>query len=86
MHLARVQGEVEVIHDVDFLGAALVTIHYGGDKTKEVGTGTGLGLSITYSIVKEHGGDISLSKTPGGGATFTVELPVYSDAAERLTR
>ena len=50
--------------------------------TKEVGTGTGLGLSITYSIVKEHGGDISLSKTPGGGATFTVEVPVYSDAAE----
>ena len=52
--------------------------------TKEVGTGTGLGLSITYSIVKEHGGDISLSKTPGGGATFTVEVPVYSDAAEGL--
>src|SRR6266480_554204 len=44
--------------------------------TKEVGTGTGLGLSITYSIVKEHGGEISLSKTPGGGATFTVEVPV----------
>jgi C4-dicarboxylate-specific signal transduction histidine kinase len=44
--------------------------------TKEVGTGTGLGLSITYSIVKEHGGDISLSPTPGGGATFTVEVPV----------
>ena len=54
--------------------------------TKEVGTGTGLGLSITYSIVKEHGGDISLSKTPGGGATFTVEVPVYSDAAEELLR
>src|SRR5262245_23729564 len=43
--------------------------------TKEVGTGTGLGLSITYSIVKEHGGDISLAPTPGGGATFTVEVP-----------
>jgi C4-dicarboxylate-specific signal transduction histidine kinase len=54
--------------------------------TKEVGTGTGLGLSITYSIVKEHGGDISLSKTPGGGATFTVEVPVYGDAAEELLR
>jgi C4-dicarboxylate-specific signal transduction histidine kinase len=54
--------------------------------TKEVGAGTGLGLSITYSIVKEHGGDISLSKTPGGGATFTVEVPVYGDAAEELLR
>jgi len=47
--------------------------------TKEVGAGTGLGLSITYSIVKEHGGEISLGKTPGGGATFTIELPVSAD-------
>ena len=55
--------------------------------TKDVGTGTGLGLSITYSIVKEHGGDISLSSTPGGGATFTVEIPVFGDdAPEELLR
>jgi C4-dicarboxylate-specific signal transduction histidine kinase len=47
--------------------------------TKEVGTGTGLGLSITYSIVKEHGGEISHARTPGGGATFTVEIPVFGD-------
>jgi len=43
--------------------------------TKEVGGGTGLGLSITYSIVKEHGGDISLVPSPEG-ATFEVEFPV----------
>ena len=55
--------------------------------TKEVGTGTGLGLSITYSIVKEHGGEISLSETPGGGAAFTLELPVFGgDAPEELLR
>src|SRR5213078_1165472 len=47
--------------------------------TKEVGTGTGLGLSITYSIVKEHGGEISLSRTPGGGAGFLIELPVAGE-------
>jgi len=43
--------------------------------TKEVGAGTGLGLSITYSIVKEHGGDIALAPS-GEGATFEIELPM----------
>jgi len=53
--------------------------------TKDVGTGTGLGLSITYSIVKEHAGDISISQTRGGGATFTIELPaVGAEALEEL--
>jgi C4-dicarboxylate-specific signal transduction histidine kinase len=44
--------------------------------TKEVGTGTGLGLSITYSILKEHGGRISVE--PGRGARFLIELPVIT--------
>jgi C4-dicarboxylate-specific signal transduction histidine kinase len=43
--------------------------------TKEVGSGTGLGLSITYSIVKEHGGEITVSSRPGQGAKFEIELP-----------
>ncbi len=51
--------------------------------TKEVGQGTGLGLSICYGIVKEHGGNISARNTPGGGAQFTVELPVRSPSPSR---
>jgi C4-dicarboxylate-specific signal transduction histidine kinase len=43
--------------------------------TKEVGGGTGLGLSITYSIVKEHGGEIWVEGRPGEGAIFYIELP-----------
>ena len=31
--------------------------------------GSGLGLSIAASVVSAHGGDISYSNTPGGGAT-----------------
>ena len=44
--------------------------------TKDVGEGTGLGLSICHGIVREHGGEIYAESVPGGGAAFTVELPV----------
>jgi len=44
--------------------------------TKNVGEGTGLGLWISYSIAREHGGDISAANRPEGGAAFTLRLPV----------
>lgn len=43
--------------------------------TKPKGTGTGLGLSIARGIIKEHGGDIQVSSTPGQGTLFSVLLP-----------
>ena len=43
--------------------------------TKDVGRGTGLGLAITYGIIQEHGGTIVASNAPGGGASFTIDLP-----------
>jgi CheY-like chemotaxis protein/two-component sensor histidine kinase len=43
--------------------------------TKAVGKGTGLGLTVAYAIVQEHGGLISVSSTPGTGASFVLELP-----------
>ncbi len=50
--------------------------------TKEVGKGTGLGLSICYGIVREHGGEIVCDNNLNSeGATFTVRLPVASEAA-----
>lgn len=37
--------------------------------------GTGLGLSISQQIVARHDGSLRVEDTPGGGATFVMELP-----------
>jgi len=49
--------------------------------TKKRGEGTGLGLPIAASIVRNHGGQINLSSTPGKGTIATVLWPVASAAA-----
>ncbi len=43
--------------------------------------GTGLGLAIVRKIVIDHGGDVSVTSSPGGGARFLVELPTPPLAA-----
>jgi PAS domain S-box-containing protein len=44
--------------------------------TKRPGRGTGLGLSICKTLLREHGGNIEVASAPGGGAVFTIMLPL----------
>ncbi|HEY2503204.1 MAG TPA: HAMP domain-containing sensor histidine kinase [Mycobacterium sp.] len=46
--------------------------------------GTGLGLSIVDSLVHAHGGDVTVTTTPGQGCCFRVTLPRTSDVPTRV--
>ncbi|HYD95870.1 MAG TPA: ATP-binding protein [Noviherbaspirillum sp.] len=44
--------------------------------TKPAGEGLGLGLAISAGIVRDFGGSLHGANHPGGGAVFTLELPL----------
>ena len=49
---------------------------YFSTKDKHTQKGMGLGLSICYSIIKKHGGLITVDSKVGAGTTFHIYLPV----------
>lgn len=50
-----------------------------GDQARST-TGAGLGLSIVAAVAAEHGGRVEAGNTPGGGAVFTLRLPLSAGA------
>jgi two-component system sensor histidine kinase ChvG len=51
--------------------------------TRGEGPGTGLGLALTKAIIEGHGGRVSVSSTPGAGATFSITVPRSRPAPRR---
>ena len=47
---------------------------YKVDKSRRQHSGTGLGLSIARKLAQAHGGDLTASNHPEGGAVFTLRL------------
>lgn len=54
-------------------------------RTRDTG-GSGLGLAIVSAIVAAHRGTVTVTETPGGGATFRVALPLFTDGEAPLPR
>lgn len=48
-------------------------------------TGTGLGLFVSQRIIKSHGGTIDLASEEGKGTCFTIQLPIWHEAAAVLS-
>jgi signal transduction histidine kinase/ActR/RegA family two-component response regulator len=65
--------------DAAFLPLVFDRFRQGDASTTRYHSGLGLGLAITRHIAELHGGRVRAeSDGPGRGATFTVELPLYS--------
>lgn len=48
---------------------------YRGEGARER-HGSGLGLAIVAQVVEQHGGSVEVANRPGGGAAFTLRVPV----------
>ena len=57
---------------------------YRSDRARNT-PGTGLGLAIVAHTVEAHSGTVRAGNHPGGGARFTLRLPVLRDAGSPLS-
>ena len=51
---------------------------YRGNTSRSDPNHFGLGLSVARELARVHGGSVTVADTPGGGASFTITLPLES--------
>ena len=84
VRLERKRESVQILFQDDGPGIAPENMQHIFDPfftTKRPGRGTGLGLSICKTVLREYGGNIEAADAPGGGAVFTITLPLTKGAA-----
>jgi PAS domain S-box-containing protein len=85
VRLGRNTDTVWVVFQDDGPGIAPENLEHIFDPfftTKRPGRGTGLGLSICKTVLREHHGNIEAGNAAGGGAIFTITLPITAVATE----
>lgn len=58
---------------------------YQGANNKGGESGSGIGLSLVKDNIRLHEGDVWVQDTPGGGATFSIDIPVKTGVAAQAT-
>jgi signal transduction histidine kinase len=52
---------------------------YRGQLNRHAVPGSGIGLSVVREIARAHGGDTFVESSPGKGARFIIDLPLYTE-------
>jgi two-component system sensor histidine kinase KdpD len=80
---ARVEGDSLVASVADHgpglapgTEEAIFERYYRGTNGVDAGRGSGLGLAICRAIMRLHGGTITASQRPAGGAEFVIRMPL----------
>ncbi|WP_232831367.1 sensor histidine kinase [Peristeroidobacter agariperforans] len=95
-HLRVVSAQRSIVLTIDDAGAgipphqreAMLEPFVRLEASRNRGTGgAGLGLAVARNLVEAHGGTITITDAPTGGARLTVELPLFcATAAARASR
>jgi two-component system NtrC family sensor kinase len=76
VHTAEDGARIEVSDDGEGIAAAhMPRVFDPFFTTRPPGAGTGLGLAVVHRVVSDHGGQVTVTSSPGAGARFRIVLP-----------